>query len=519
MKAVKNYLKTNLEKIISVSLILAIIVHMTFLSLNSYIDPFLNDQIAYITLNISNPHFSFFEGYLNNLPAFSSFIFMLSQVTGISPSHLRFIPILGPIFILVLYMFGNVIFKRPIYSACITYIMYMSFSGPYYSIWPHGFGFMLFIPFIFVFYRVMDKKKWEYIILALLIFVSLHFYSYTAELWAIPFVIFLNVYIYLTAKDKNKYLTTSIATSFIVILLASNELIYQNLSKLGSNSLFDSIQLFSYKFLHANNQFAEQFVYQSISPKALSSLNLMYIILIASPIAILIMIKLYQFIKIRKIRYVFKKEDAFWFALIVTAIFPIIAYSFMGVILMGYIMFIYPLIAFFFVNKHLKKSYLKYSYLFLLIFLITSIVSWNWAVGTSFGGSIISSNDNFKEFEPSANWFLKNRDDNIFISDHYTGGIFAVIGANNEIPIIKSQDYEYYYPPSYEGLVSSNSSNNALKNNYVVINDKYIDKKVWAGGWGDFQPLYYHTNNINSNKNINKIYNDRITSIFSGGNI
>ena len=92
------------------------------LSYNAHVDPFLNDHVAYITLYyLNDSHFPFFQGMLEHIPAFPSMILMLSKITSLSPSELEFLPLLGPIFVVVTYSLCKSIFKRPLYSACLTY--------------------------------------------------------------------------------------------------------------------------------------------------------------------------------------------------------------------------------------------------------------------------------------------------------------------------------------------------------------------------------------------------------------
>ena len=78
-------------------------------------------------------------------------------------------------------------------------------------------------------------------------------------------------------------------------------------------------------------------------------------------------------------------------------------------------------------------------------------------------------------------------------------------------------DGRYYSEEDFYHLVDPNfleSNDGYFKNNYVIINQEFKNKKTWAGGWNDFTPIVIHEHNIERNINLNKIYDDRITSIF-----
>jgi len=482
-------------------------------------DPYLNDHIATITLSTKDNWIDFFGGELKNLPYFHSMMIILSEICGKSPREFISFPLLGPVFVLLLFMVSNTILKHPFLSGFTTVIAYLGFAGPYYSIWPHGFGFLLFLPCLFSLFRFSKQKNLSYLIVAFTLLTAIHFYSYTAELWVLSFLGVFCVFTLTTGRfEWNKNPFMFLFTISLIFFLYFNKLIYDRFLLINIDGVFVSASIFITKYVkfldYQDFSIGGEYIYQSISPLSLSLLNVIYISLLILPIIVLIASLMHIIIgKKRGIRDVLNSDLLFMIALVIGGVPHILIYATFGAVLLGYILFIFPLLSVFFLDAANYSLNIRYVYVTLLTVLIIIIVCWNWNVGHSSGGQIIDSYEGYNEFRFSAKYVLSDIcREQISITDHFTGGIISVFAAQNQQIFRRDENYVFYNNEIFESLGKGKLE---LKNHNLIINKKHSNKKTWAGGWRDFKPLYGYLSIFESNNANNKIYNDDLILVYN----
>jgi len=507
-------------------LILFLIFIQTFiLYYYSYTPPYLNDHIAYITYYLDYIHIPLSSGELRYIPGFPAMITILSKITSLPPREIQFLPITTPIFILASYILSRKLIKSPLYSLFLAYLMYVGFGYPYYSVWPHGLGFLLFSLFLYGYINLLQSEKWiKWVIILLLIFTATNFYSYRAEAWMIIFLIGYNLlsWGFIIVKKKKitdllKHLKITgilIPISVIIIFLLFNKIVYDKINLVGMTSFIESLKLFWYKYLTKNQVNSYLYLYRPIPFPILKYLNIFYLIAILMPIGLLTIKKIKRFVRDKKIT--FNRYTLLLFSMLLPVFVDTIIYGMMGSIFFSYILYIYPIIAFVSIKK--LTHHLHNFYPLVMAVLVTVIFCLTWYVGHLPDGQIVDSTSRYAEIKPSANWFFSERDDSkLVIADHYTGGRYSIVGADKGIYFMRDKNYTLYSINTYKKLVDNKEiSNEDFTNNYVIINIVYSNKKTWAGGWMDFEPLSKHLNKIDNNTNIDKIYDDRMVCIFTG---
>ncbi|MFZ3382339.1 MAG: hypothetical protein WA144_00285, partial [Candidatus Methanoperedens sp.] len=413
----------NSFKIFVLALIISSIPIYLF-STNSITDPFLNQHIAFAIKNIDSNNIDFSDSPLENIPSLPLLVIILSKITNIAPTTIQFMPINGFLLLLSIYSLGNRLNNSKIYSGIITILLMFSFATPYYSIWPHGIGFSLFILFILTYVRIIKNGyKTDEILLLLFILFGVHYMSYTNEMWIIgftfsfSFLILIKKEIIGTKYDLPKVPSINFSLMCLVLFLMFNKVAFGHfLPQFESQNVLKTIDV----FMVQTNYFAniqEQYLYKSPAPKVLSYLNLLYLILLSLPVSIDLMTRVRK--RINNKIPILDNNDVigtyFIYSLISVLFIDIIVYTLAGALFFRFILFIFPFFILIYISKYDLK---KIIYIFLIALIITNfsifILTWNL-------NERITSSSHYDELNPSADWlFIKSNNFNP-ITDHYTG--------------------------------------------------------------------------------------------------
>ena len=490
-----------------------------FYSINGVVDAFSFWHMAFVQKFAFSSHFPLEDVTYSPkyIPGAIYTYMILHKVTAIPVKQLHFFPFIGLILPLSYYSLCK---KFSNSKACIFIVVLLMLNTPtpneFFTMWPHAFGFFLFISFIHIFFKVFNNKTPEGILTLVLIFVSVHFYSYTAEMWLLSFFTFilliLLAFSLVSRTDLiKKKMMLSLFVAFISIFLGFNRIFYEAYLPTGRfiSTILESSERFLYNYgkffsLSESNKYIyrmEPNIYLSLS--GMLFLSLMILIILYSVLQSLLTLKRSDNLKniiAQANTYVYFK-----YALIATGVCDILVYAARGVLTLRYIYFIFPLIVLITLNElPLKKKY-SFSILFILLFcaLSHSILSWN-------SDALTSNPTQYKNFEMSANWFMENADQKKALTDLLTGNKYLLEG------VIKGQRFDKIFInlDQYDMIVNPQDYGNNKLNNYapyLIINKNL--KKVLSDKWGTYE-LSDHLNEINRNSNINKIYDDNIIFIF-----
>lgn len=490
--------------------------------MNSVVDPFLLQHIANIILikNIGNIDFA--DTSMRYIKGFGVMTLILEKITGISLQKIPFYVITGPIFLINYFTLAREFTKSKVNSLLLMIIPAFGFATSYYSIWPHGFGFSLYLLFIYLYCKILSDivliKKANYVVLLLIIFAATNFYSYTAEVWMIIFSIFINFlivfYSYIYREDLKSYLTKDMLMVFIALFLMFNNIAFNSyLPKIKFSAMYDSVSYFLHpfsNFLGYAGSETHKYAYYTESPKLLTFINISILILLMLPIFISIFFdfkKLFDKESNTNLNKIFMIK----YSLIIVGISDVILYALLGVLFLRYILFIFPILAVVSLT-HLLKNQQKFISLFICCIVILSTISfcWTWSLGLK-----NTSESKFEEFNYGANWIYNNDVDVQILSDHYSVSwyqiIFAEKGSKLKGSYYSEESFYHLADPSFTGY-----KDGYFNKDYVVINQKFKKNKTWVGGWNDFISIITCENIIECNLNLNKIYNDQIVSIFKG---
>jgi len=495
-----------------------------FYSAQGVTDPFLFRHIAFVQKFLHAVHFPLKDVVFSPtyIPGTIATLITLSKISGIPPKTLQFLPIIGIILPIAYYTLCKKVSNSTILACIVTIIMMYGVSPiTFFTVWVHAWAFLLFLIFILIYFELFKKRDIKRIILLLIVFISIHFSSYSVEMWAVSFSIIMNlllvgiIFISKSEQIKSK-LTFNLSLAFLTIFLAFNKVIYDSYLSKGRfiDTLSCGIQFFFHKYESflpwAKASSPEKYTYvihHSIPPL----LDLFYLILIISPILLSILASLNKLLKDKQLVTFMgnlKEDTYFKFTLLLVGVIDIAIYSIRGVITFRYIHFIFPLLTLISLRQlSFKKSFKTGILLILLVIVIFHTgLSWHY-------GEIISNPSKYADLEPSADWFLNKSVQKEALIDLRTGDKYLLEATS------KNMYFERHYIDShkYEMIVDSKYSLN--KNEYLHrISDYIIINKnlrwIMCIDWKQYEPFYKYLPEINNNVNINKIYDDNKIWIF-----
>jgi hypothetical protein len=453
---------------------------------------------------------------LSNLSGYAIMLLILEKITTIKLETLPFTVLLGPFFIVNYYILSKELTGSSINSLLLTLVVAFGFATPYYSTWPHGWGFLLYLLFIFIYSKIIINKKMNYIILLIVVFAATNYYSYTAEVWMIFLSLLINIMIlffaYLKSENQLKNsMTKSIPLVCIVIFLSFNGVAYDAyLPNMNLDAISDSINLF-FAQLSIGNASIDPYKYVFQSPPLLSWINVTIMALFTFPVFITMISDLRKIVKATSLEFI--KFLCLRWSIALISIVDAVIYATVGVLFFRYILFIFPVLAIASLNIIIPSKQ-KIITLFLTIVVILTVISFSWSWSLDVKNTSTSS---YSEFNYGAKWLYANSVNKKIISDHYTLSWYQIVFAN-----IKNKLEGYYYSndvffhlvdPTY-----TKYGDKYFQNYYVIINQKFGDHKTWAGGWNDFKPINNYDENIRNNVNLHKVYSDGYVSILDGVN-
>lgn len=492
-----------------------------FYSINGVVDAFSFWHMAFVQKFLLSAHFPLEDIIYSPkyVPGFISTLMLLLKVTAIPTKQFHFLPILG-LLLPISYFALCKKFSNSRVSVFIIVLLMLSIPTPteFFTVWPHAFGYFLFLSFIHIFLRNFNNKTPEAVLIIIIIFLSVHFYSYTTEMWILSFFtffIFISLFFFFISKNKliKKNLMFSLLVAFFVIFFGFNKIFYESYLPTGKfiSTIFESSELFFYNY---GNFFSftesHKYVYRTEPNLFLSLSGLLYLSSMALIVLFSSLQYLHTLIKSGKFRDDIgqAKSDAYFkYALIVTGVCDILIYAARGVITLRYIYFIFPIVTLISLKELRLKEGFKTCILFFLLFLVISHTILSWS-----SNSFTSDPTQYKDLEISANWFMENSIQKKALTDLLTGNKYLL----ESVSINQEFDKVYINLDHYDMIVNPQDYEDNELNiyaPYLIINKNL--KKVLSDKWGNYESFSYHLKEINENQNLNKIYNDDIIFIFS----
>jgi len=502
----------RLNKILIIILSIIIISSIPiFYSVNSVTDAFSFWHMAFVQKFLYASHFPMFDQIYNanNIPGAISIVLILSKISQIPPSLLQFIPIVGVLLIGIYFITCREISNSIILSILATFLM-INIPEPmtFFTIWPHAFGFFLFIVFTFLMVQYLKNFDIRWIILIILVYLAVHFYSYTVEAWLILFSVLISFIFFFYTRNlqisKKLFLNAFI---LFLIFLGFNQIFYEGYLAKGRflNTITESTELFFNDYLNLNIQNRE-YMYNSANNSFTTISGFLYIS-ISSAIIIFFLIFLIKehFWNSRK----YDERNIFLFiTLFLIAIFDILIYAAIGTFQLRTIYIFFPILLIIAlpILTTPKKTLLILSILSIIIF-SHSLFSWT-------NEAYISNSNQYEFLKASSNWFFTNAIEYDALSDLRTGDKFLLEGIeNNKFYINNIINYNHY-----SFIVDTSPSLTESKNlekiaRYLILNT--YSNRIESLSWEYYKPFETFMPTINQNIFLNKIYSDPFISIFN----
>jgi hypothetical protein len=498
---------TKLNKILATILLLNFCLLIpVFYNVNGVTDPFSFWHMAYLKSVLFSDHLIPNNVY-NPSYLMGSMMIMadLIKIIAIDPTIFQFLPING-IALIFAYIYLCKKFSNSIIAIFLTTILMLNTTTPteFITTWPHAYGYLLFIFFISVYLDLVQYEKIHSILLLIILYISISFMSYTAEIWSICFALFINLCIFLFSKPSKKSikLRPHLFLVFLVITLGFNKAFYS--TYLPHGRFLDSLIESSNNFLFYGNLFHPieigEYIYRAEPNNLLSITTYGYISFIV--FIVLICISL-QAKNVFNNYQDFDKVVSFQLALLFITIADMIGYAMRGILTFRYIYFIFPLLLL--ISLNLTDIYIFKKYKLIILAILVAFIVSHTMLSWQDERTISSSPNQYMYLENSADWIINHSINKLILTDLLTGNKFLLQSVSKGTYLERT-----FWDAKTYGLIveATNNGDNRLRNlpPYVVININI--KKIYSLEWGVFKPFKNYIYKINSNKLIDKIYDD-----------
>jgi hypothetical protein len=436
--------------------------------------------------------------------------------------ELQFLPICGfilPFFVLAL---CGRLFKSfsPAAGAALALFTAYQLTGFSYSVDFYGWSLCLYLTFITIYVRLLLRKELRLAVILFLVFVLSNFFYYRIEMWMLVTTLAVSITLSLTRKVQRKAgwnvkRSPAMSAAFIVIFLGFNSILYLSFvpdasTIIAGTSVSDFFSKLAYMFTGSGIGVGG---YKYTEPASFWSSWLTFglILTIAIPI-------FYGVSKDLRRRTGFRSiplhnmpiaSNLKW-AILVTGVCDGFVYSAMGVFSIVYLYALFPFVSAISLGQiHPNARHFKHvSRIFFVSLVILSIVL--FALGVNLGQ--YGGKSKYDDVRPGANWLVG--------STNATGPVLSDINTYAKFIMLNHSNRIDPTPPMYDTsvygqVVGNHEYSNELPKlaSFVIINEKSADSPLVTINWQVFQPIGWHLQEINSNQNIDKIYDDSMVSI------
>ncbi len=522
----------SIHRLLLVALTLElVIIPLAYSWSNGIVDPYVHKSVASDIRSLIKHRVDLTRIQFKDSPFVNFLAVTIVQATGISPTSAEYIPIGGFFFVLAIFAISRTLgYSLSIAGFLAGILIFRWLPITLFTFWPHTFGFAFYLLFIMVYFKSEKRRATLFLFTLWLLFMAVHFYSYTVELWVIAFIGFVCV-VSIVKRESNKFRNVSMLLSFVVTFATFTEIIYRAyLPKLeggGGNVLIGFEYLFSSQ-LRRGAPVPYAWIPPPVSP-ILLVLDATYYILLPLPVAALAITKIAQRLAPKSgVRASLPRPFT---ASIILALFLVwlpdfASYASVGAVSVGalrYITLAVSLVAVWCLETNVRlrtygqhprsKRVLTFSYATILFICTFAIF------GLTLGqGYVVESSSRYTEAQPGAAWFFSHvgpgRD---MISDHNTQGQYSIAAAGLGL-YFKGETF--YNSTSYGQLINPTNtpSHGAYYHNrFVVINVALSKQKTVVGGtWIDYEPIISILPSISENAGLEKVYDDGYSWILTG---
>lgn len=515
MKRLNSFLAATLTGLI------AVVVLVRSASLGE-VDAFIDGGIA---LMIESSRTGIVDLGSQTLPGVDFLLLFLTNMTGLSLVTLEYLPIAGFGFLVGAYQLTRKVCRSNLCAAFIAGAMAIHVLSPTLStVWTHTFGFMLFFLFASVWFSPRNRGKWPSLILLWMLFLGIHFYSYTVEFWIVFLVTVLAAYSFLHKKSSSRHsLPKSLFLAILVTFVGFQAVVYRTYIPTLAASPNDFSLGFS-QFISSVFRTPSPIPFGWVPPPPSFpdvAAQLAFYVLVFGPIGVVMAKGIFTRVA-RSARSDIPKALPPVALLLIIWPGDAVAYILIGAAAVGalrYGVLVAPFVSDAIVEQphsdgcvelDRRKRAITGSYAVALL-LISALLL---VVATPVD---VVSQDRYAEAQPGAQWLLSHAPGTTrIISDQHTQGQFAIYAATAGLQFSPNQ---LFTPDSFAHLVDpsySNSEPNYFLGQYVVINLRLAKYQTIRGMWNDFAPLEAYLPTMNANSDLDKVFDSGSIWISTG---
>lgn len=490
------------------AMIVVAVAPMVLLQYFGVVDPYLYNWAAAITESVNNHQLS--ETY-RYAPASGVLLATISMVSGLDATSLVFAPVNGLVILLATLSFARALTPGPLTAALVVIAVSYLFAAPYFSTWPHGFGFSLYAIVLLLLFRNLNRPRSSgralRVAALVIVVLAVYFYSYSVSLWVAALLIAMAAFSLIAGwtSPSVRGASLSLFMALLVINATFNPLLYDSfIPKMDPIALQGSLSSLASRlpFLGTGSQpDVRPFAAEQPTPTALRVLTM--VLLLGSALPILLDVR-----RTLARRSVSSKASlvASSFRLSVASVLlaDLVAYGLMGVLFLRYVYFVFPILSASAISTSSPRIARRYG--ILIASLAITVFVWNWSLGYG-----VKAPTRLEAVQAIADWRNRSIGDapRPLVGDHHTLGQMDVMGAESGHRIPPT----FFDESTFALLVEPDASQTGFTSPTsrtvdIVINRTIVDKKTWAGGWHDYEPLAPHMRSIPNNPNFGTVYDD-----------
>ena len=512
------------------------IIPFIVLSVSGVVDPFTGGQVASSIRLVNGGSLPSQGSSIQYTPANGVLLAALSFVSGVPLTGLAYFPIAGLFGVLSVFALGRKLLGDSVSGMLAASVVAYRFFSPFaWSVWPHTFGYSLFLLFVLLFFRYSNSRNFSVLILLWLIFLGTHFYSYNAELWIIAFLVFAEVGRLLarwwaskgTLPGIPRLSAASLLAATLVTFLGFNEVIYGlYIPKFVAVEAEWTVTFRYYLSTIFRTASPIKFAYvPPPTPPVLFGSNVGWLTLAFAPIVLGIAVVVRTRMRLGRLippgsRYrtvLFGAFGAVWLA-DAASYLPIGAAT---AATFRYPTLVVPLISpiavvFLLARRRLPKRVPTSSVISIYLAVLCLLAASAFGL-TLAGGYWVTSSAHYSDVDPGATWLrAESPGTRGILSDQDTQGEYAIVYAYAGIAFPSEN---FYTSDSFSQLVSPSvppPGGGFFHASFVVINVNLANTSTMAGGWVNFQPIAPYLSLVNNNPQLSRVYDDGNSWILSG---
>lgn len=452
-----------------------------------------------------------------NVPGIIALVLTIDQVTGLTPQATQFLILLGGIVPFIAWSVAYRLSGSWMVSWAATIVITYSFFAPYYSIWPHGYGWALILVFFLLVQEIIARPDpAPPLIAGFLVMFGLNTYSYTAQYWLWVFVAILAV-VTLTFLLRGRPTPTDLkvgtharglALVFTILFFATNRVLYSNyLPKVATR--VDVAQAFAQfvgrygRFIPGLGDFGADTTgplsYVSVAPRFVQITNLSYLVFCAVLLAGTAVFLGSQ---------AWRRRAPTWMPAIALGLLGICAFDIFGygaykVILLRSIFFAAPVALALVAGRTKPRHFVAIA----LLFAVLSVASFslNWAYGDQ-----IDSVDHYRGIDYGARWYQAYVPNGSHpLSDHHTMGRLYIAYSSSPGSFTPA----YYTPENYATLLSGGIPEYNGPVSHVLVNKEQASHRMLTLDWGDLKALGANVSRVGALPERSVIYESGRTEV------